>query len=225
MKILITCDLFPPEIHGGTEFAAYKTAKTLKENGHEVFVICNGNPEIKEYEGIPTFRIRMRRQFLANILWIPIIFKLARKVDVIHNFTFDTSFASIIVAKLLRKPAIASVQGVYGDAWIEMRESYLRGKIRKFFEKIYLRLPFDKFHMISNYSFQIGRKMGLRKEKAVVIPWGIDWKEYKVVKKEPFVLFVGRIENQKGLIYLIEAAKRLPNVKFLIAGKGSKKKS
>jgi len=104
-----------------------------------------------------------------------------------------------------------------------MRESYLRGKIRKFFEKIYLRLPFDKFHMISNYSFQIGRKMGLRKEKAVVIPWGIDWKEYKAVKKEPFVLFVGRIENQKGLIYLIEAAKRLTNIKFLIAGKGSQK--
>jgi hypothetical protein len=166
MKVLITCDLFPPEIHGGTEFVAYKTAKTLKENEHEVFVICNGNPEIKEYEGIPTFRIRMKRQFLANILWIPIIFKLARKVDVIHNFTFDTSFASIIVAKLLRKPAIASVQGVYGDAWIEMRGSYLRGKIRKFFEKIYLRLPFDKFHMISNYSLQIGRKMGLRKEKS-----------------------------------------------------------
>lgn len=220
MKVLITCDLFPPDLHGGTEFVAYKTAEILKKNGHEVLVICWGNPKIKEYNGIRTIRIRLPKQFLANILWFPIVLKFAKSFDVIHNFTFDTAFVSLICAKLLRKYSISSIQGIYGDAWIEMRKSWLMGKIRKFFEKLHLRLPFDRFHIISEYSFRLGLKLGLRKNRSIIIPWGIEADKYFVSKKEEYVLFIGRLVPQKGLEYLIKAAKRLPHVKFLIVGKG-----
>ncbi len=220
MRVLITCDAFPPKTGGGTEFVTFKTAKLLKENGHEVLVVCNGDPKIREYDGIRTIRINLKKQFLANILWIPVLLKLAGKFDVIHSFTFDTSFASLIAARLKRKPVILTVQGIYGDAWIEMRGSWIRGKFRKFFEKLYLRLPVDLFHIISEYNLKLGMRMGLRRNKSIVVPWGIDWNKYKMREKKPFVLFVGRIDPQKGLIYLVEVAKKLPNIKFLIAGKG-----
>jgi glycosyltransferase involved in cell wall biosynthesis len=224
MRILITCDFFPPDVYGGTEIVACQTAKILQAHGHKVEVLCRGNPKIKSFEGIRTARIPLRKWYLANILLIPTLYKYARKADVIHNFTFDTSFASIFWAKILHKPSITSIQGVYGDAWVEMRKSWIKGKIRKFFEKIHLRLPFDRFHVISEHSKKMAIKLGLRKDKAVLIPWGVDVKRYHMSKKQPFVLFIGRIVPQKGVNYLIEAARKLPNIKFYLAGEGSERK-
>ncbi|MFQ6118898.1 MAG: glycosyltransferase family 4 protein, partial [Methanosarcinales archaeon] len=40
----------------------------------------------------------------------------------------------------------------------------------------------------------------------------------------PFVLFVGRLAKQKGLEYLIEAARELPETNFLLAGSGEQEK-
>ena len=223
MKVLITCDLFPPEVHGGTEITAYNVAKTLKENGHDVIVFCRGDPAITSYENIKTVRRRYKRWYLANFLSFPIVLKLAKSCDLIHNFTFDTSLVSCIVAKILRKPAIMSIMGVYGDAWIEMRKSFIKGKIRKFFEKLQLKLPYDKLVFPSEYSRKLGIRFGAPEQKSEVFVPGIEYKKFKVSKKEPYVLFVGRIVPQKGLDYLIEAAKQLPNVKFKIVGEGSEK--
>ncbi len=45
----------------------------------------------------------------------------------------------------------------------------------------------------------------------------IPWKE---VEKEDYVLYFGRYSEEKGIRTLIEAAKRLPDVTFIFAGKG-----
>ncbi len=111
MKVLITCDLFPPEVRGGTQIIVYNIAKTLQNHGYEVVVFCCGDKNITNYEGIKTVRKRFPRWYLANILAILTLLKLAKNCDIIHNFTFDTSIASCIVAKILRKPSVISVMG------------------------------------------------------------------------------------------------------------------
>jgi glycosyltransferase involved in cell wall biosynthesis len=75
------------------------------------------------------------------------------------------------------------------------------------------------------------------KEKFVVVPNGIDIKQFDAVnnlpesvladyglEKENFVLYMGRLSFLKGVDYLIEAfkkvEKRCPNLKLVIAGKG-----
>ena len=224
MKVLITCDLFPPDTYGGTEIIAYNVAKTLKENGYEVTVFCRGNPNITSYEAIKTIRKKYKKWWLANFLAFPIVFKLAKNCDIIHNFTFDTSIVSCIVSKILRKPAIMSIMGVYGDAWIDMRKSYVKGKIRKFLERIQLKLPYEKLLFLSEQSRKLGIKFGAPEEKSEIFVPGIDYKKFKPSRKEPYVLFVGRIVPQKGLNYLISAAKKLPNIKFKIVGEGSERK-
>jgi glycosyltransferase involved in cell wall biosynthesis len=224
MRVLITCDFFPPDIHGGTEIIVYNVTKTLIKNGYEVTVFCRGNPEITSYEGIRTVRKNYKKWCLVNLLAFPTVFKLGKKVDIIHNFTFDTSLVSCIVSKILGKPSIMSIMGVYGDAWIEMRKSYIKGKIRKFFEKLQLKLPYKKLLFLSEQSRKLGIKLGASKEKSEVFVPGIDYKKFKPSKKEPYVLFVGRIVPQKGVDYLISAAKRLPDVKFKIVGEGSERK-
>jgi glycosyltransferase involved in cell wall biosynthesis len=224
MKVLITCDFFPPEVYGGTEIIAYNVAKTLKENGYEVTVFCRGNPNITSYEGIKTIRKKYKKWWLANFLAFPTLLKLAKDCNIIHNFTFDTSLVSCLVSKILHKPAIMSIMGVYGYAWIDMRKSYVAGKIRKFFERIQLKLPYKKLLFLSEQSKNLGIKFGAPKEKSEVFVPGVDYKKFKPARKELYVLFVGRIVPQKGLNYLISAAKQLPNIKFKIVGEGSERK-
>ncbi len=70
----------------------------------------------------------------------------------------------------------------------------------------------------------------------IVIPNGIDLKEFnpKVPSLKKFkdnkinILFVGRIEKRKGLIYLLKAykilGKRFPNLRLIVVGEGELKK-
>lgn len=61
-----------------------------------------------------------------------------------------------------------------------------------------------------------------------IVPNGIDLKRYKPKKvdgyDEPTILYVGRLEKRKGLIYLLRAFNQLkntlPNAQLLIAGEG-----
>ncbi len=225
-NVLITCDLFPPEARGGTEIIAFNIAKVLKNSGYEVRVFCRALREnVKSIDGIKTFRAKLRKWFLANILCFPKIYALAKKADVIHNFTFDTAFASYLAALIQRKPLIISVMGVYGDSWVEMKKSWIKGKIRKFFEKFYLKIPCEKMIFLSEHSKKLGIKLGAPKNKSLVIVPGVDSKRFKPAKKkEKYVLFVGRLVPQKGVRYLIEASRMLPEIRFVIVGDGAEKK-
>jgi len=74
-------------------------------------------------------------------------------------------------------------------------------------------------------------KYGLDENKIDVVHWGIEpyKREYQLNakspwKKEPVVLFLGRVTVQKGPDYFIEVARRvldfMPNAKFVVAGNG-----
>lgn len=60
----------------------------------------------------------------------------------------------------------------------------------------------------------------LFKDKTVVLHNFIEKPEVKSVKKEDYVLYFGRFSREKGVRTLLEAAKRLPNIKFVFAGSG-----
>jgi glycosyltransferase involved in cell wall biosynthesis len=225
MRILITCDLFAPQLKGGTELIAYKLAKFLNSKNFEVFVVCKGRKNLK-IDKIKTFRSEFRRWYLANLLLLPKILVMIKKlkIDLILNFTFDTSFASWLAAKVCKKPILMYIMGVYGDAWIEMRNSFLKGKLRKFFEFLQLKLPAKKL-FLSEYSRNLAIQLyKIRKKETEILTPPIDYKKFKPSKKKRFVLFVGRMVKQKGVEYLIEAARLLPSIKFLLVGEGEERK-
>jgi len=62
----------------------------------------------------------------------------------------------------------------------------------------------------------------IEEEKVAVIPVGINVNEYSISMLEGSrVLFAGRLESEKGIKYLIEAAKMIPNdFELLICGSG-----
>ena len=217
LKILVTHELFMPDFAGGGEKIVYEYTKRLAERGHDVTVLTTGNPKVKEYEGIKTVRIPIPR-YSFNLA-VPWILKYARNADIIQTNNYNAALPSFIAGKILRKPVVCIVHGVYGKRWNEMRGKIL-GSLSAFVEKSQLARGYDRIVFYSDFAREQGAEIGI-KNNTEVFYLGIDPREFKPKKKEKYVLFVGRLEKQKGIENLINVAKEMPDIKFKIVGKGS----
>jgi len=225
MKILITHELFFPDKTGGGEFIAYKIAKELIKKGHTVKVLTSGNPQIKKYNGIKTIRIPINR-YLMNLSF-PIIAYYARDVDLIQTSSGNMCFPSWLAAKVLNKPICCYVHHIFGPYWKDVR-GIVVGRIFQIFEKMFLTRSYDSIVFQNKSSLDIGLKIGVDRKRSYILHPGIDYKSFQMnkIKKEPIVLFVGSIAMSKdivkvkGLDYLLEAARKIPDTKFFVVGGG-----
>ena len=221
MRVLMTHELFPPEVWRMGEKINYDIARKLIENGIEVKVLTTGNPKIKQVDGIQTVRLPVQR-YLMNLsaLWIC---KHARGFDLIQTNNYNACLPSYVAAKMMSKPIVCLIHGMYGKRWLKMRGPVL-GSLSMLVEKIQVTHDYDKMIFFSKFGRDAALEAGVKKRITEVIKPGFDFEKYKSGKKEPFVLFVGRLAKQKGLEYLMEAARSLPEIKFLIAGSGEEEK-
>lgn len=225
MKILITQERFPPEIVGGGELLFHRLAKELIEKGHDVKVVTSGDPDIEKYDGIKTIRIPLDRY--AMNLSLPVILNHARDVDIIQTCSGNTSLPSWMASKILNKPICCFIHHILGKYWIDVRGEFY-GKIFEKMEQIFLNRDYDAIVFQNESSKKIGLEMGIDEKRTFMIRPGIDYEKFQIkdVKKEPFVLFVGNFSMNetmckvKGLDYLLEAARQLPKIKFVIVGGG-----
>lgn len=219
MKILITHELFPPDCPGGGEVIIFELAKGLKKRGHDIKVLTTGNPKIREFEGVPTTRLPIHR-YLMN-LTPPWIYRQARDVDLIQTNNYNACLPSFIAGKLLNKPVICINTGLSNPVWTELRGP-IWGNISKQVERLQLCRGYDRIVFYSEFARDLGLKMGIPEEICEIISPGVETEKFdKEEIKEPFVLFVGRDLKRKGIDYLLEAARKLPNVIFRIAGAGA----
>lgn len=225
LKILIVHEIFPPEISGGGEKLVLRLAKSLKERGHSIKVVTSGDPEIKKYDGIQTIRIPTNR-YMMNFT-PPIIARHAADVDIIQTSSGNVCFPSWLAAKLVDKPVCCMVCHIFGPYWDDVLGK-LEGGLFRFMERFFLARSYDAMVFLNKSSKIIGAKLGIKVKRTVVLNPGIDFKRFQIkgVKKEPFVLSVGNFSMNKptvkikGFDYVIEAAKRTPDTKFVIVGSG-----
>lgn len=218
LKILVTHELFMPDFAGGGEKIVYEYTKRLAERGHDVTVMTTGNPKIKSHEGIKTIRLPIPR-YSFNLA-VPWILKYAKNADIIQTNNYNAALPSFIAGKILRKPVVCMVHGIYGKKWKQMRGRFF-GRISAVVETFQLKRKYDRFVFYSDFAREQGLEIGIPKNLAEVFYLGINPHEFKPKKKEKYVLFVGRLEKQKGIDNLMEVAKELPDIKFRIVGKGN----
>ena len=219
MKVLVTHELFISDCHGGGEIVVFDVTKKLKEAGIEVEVLTTGNPNIKQFDDIKTIRLPVHR-YLMNLA-APWIYKYAKKFDLIQTNNYNACLPSFLAGKWSHKPVVCLIHGMYTSNWLSMRGPVL-GRISKWMEKIQVCHDFDRIIFLSNHAKKEGIKIGVPEDRIEVIKPGIPrgYKKYKMKDKEQFVLFVGRLAKQKGLDYLLSAAKELPDIKFVLVGRG-----
>jgi glycosyltransferase involved in cell wall biosynthesis len=220
MKILVVHELFMPDFVGGGEKLIFELVKGLKEKGHQVDVLTTGNPKIREYKEIRTKRIKCHR-YLFNFKFREIA-RVAKNYDLIQTSSYNSCFPSYIAGKISKKPVVCTIMGVYGKIWKKMTTWHL---FYRMMEKVVLRPKFTHTIFLSEFSKNIGTEIGMYTKSSSIIPVGVNVSQTKQnLKKENYILFVGRFVKQKGLELLMEAAQYFPEYKVIMVGEGPEEK-
>jgi len=255
MNILLISHFFPPHL-GGVETATYNTAKKLAEFGHKVIVLTSTckNEKRKQYEceGFSIYRFKPfelpQLKIIPQISSLGImpgaIFQLPKlikkhNIHLIHveGRLFPISYVSAILNELIfKRPMIVSAQG--------RLEVGITGLIENVFDIIITKPIYQKLKKIICVSESLKKRLlrfKIREEKLFVIPNGVDISKFTRIKSTNLldsyiseknnikkVVFVGRLDVQKGVKYLIKAIPRVlkeyKKVHFFILGNGNLEK-
>lgn len=237
MKIAMIGHKRIPSREGGVEIVVEELATRMVRLGHEVDVYNRGGHHIagkdfdtekfKYYKGVRIITIPTPETKELNALVYSFLASaraLFGRYDVIH-FHASGPCAMLLLPKLFGIRTVATLHGIDSlrSKWGGLASKYLR-----FGEKI-AALYADELIVLSKSAQEY--IMDTYKREAHYIPNGISKPEIKAakiifakygLKKDDYILFLGRIVPEKGLHYLIEAYKRIETgKKLVIAGSAS----
>lgn len=252
MRIGLFTDTYPPYINGvSTSVCMLKHA--LEKKGHQVFVVTVNNDSLKykleendtviRIPGIPIGIYDYRLTGVYPLRAINIIKKW--KLDVIHSHTeFGIGTFARILAKQLNIPLVHTYHTLYEDYVHYITHGYFDKSSKKIAEYLTLFycdktaneliVPTKKIYDLFKEKYEVDRNIH-------IVPTGIEidrffkenvdkkkvteLKKKLLLLKDDFVIvFVGRIAQEKNIVFLIEAQKEIckkyNNIKLIIIGDG-----
>ena len=234
MKILHITKKYRNAI-GGDARVVSNLEREQSKFGHEVFILTSNCDQIIKKDNVIKFGLKMNTIDLDKITLRRVInlislfiysFYLLKKLKpgIIHSHSADMGFFVSLAARIYKIPILNTCHGVT----FAYNPSNLKGK----FEKIFLKFGFDAIITVDRTTLKIFLDNGIK--PIYYLPNGIHLsvltEKAKNRENSPVkVLFVGRLEKQKGLEYLLRAVKILAkyeDLKFIlyVIGDGSMKK-
>ncbi|MFH1784733.1 MAG: glycosyltransferase family 4 protein [bacterium] len=247
-RICMICSQFYPVV-GGTERQAENLAIELKKKGYSVFILTQRikgieNKEVKD--GITIYRkiVAPHLGLLFGISYIISVFLFLwgkrKQYDIIHCHIFYLhTISAVIIGKLFQKKVIVKLACTsdFGEIQTMQKE-----KKADFLLKIYRKA--DIFVSVSQEGIKELKNIGIPESKIIYIPNSIDTSKLFPVsdiekielkeklfldKEKKIVSFVGRLNLQKGVEYLLYAwqkvIKEYPQSLLLIIGDGPERKN
>jgi alpha-maltose-1-phosphate synthase len=230
MKALLLTREYPPHIYGGAGVVADQLSSALARR-MTVEVRCFGEREPRT-DGIvvrgytPWERVRADAtgpRFAPALETLSIGLAMARDAvdaDVVHAHTWYADMAGVWIRTLYRIPLVVTLHsmeplrpwkvdqlgsGYLMSTWIEKTAVEAADRVIAVSAKM-------RDDIISHFTVDA--------EKVVVIHNGIDPDRFRRTErrealarwgvKPPYVLFVGRITDQKGIFHLLDAAPKMP---------------
>lgn len=238
----------PPEFYGGSQRVAYQISKELIKRGHEVYVYTSdakrGNlrervdESVERFDGINICHFKHISHQLIKRMGIVVTPGIRRGLerngkhfDIIHLHE-PRGFQQIAVWRFASGKGIPYV--VHGHGILSNRDISHR-----FYDSVCGKRVLKSASMsiaLNENEVEGFRRLGVAKEKIMVIPNGIDLSKYsrlppKGTFKRNFgidddvkiVLYLGRIDRTKGIDFLVRCFAHLvrnenPGFKLVIAG-------
>ncbi|MGB3590338.1 MAG: glycogen synthase [Nonlabens sp.] len=230
MKVLFYTKEFPPEVYGGAGVHAEYLAANLKKYV-EVEVRSFGKQETREeqlnvqgyrsnqeiVDGAPDQLKGLLQTLLTNVRMniAPV------DASIVHCHTWYSNFAGILAKLCYGTPLIVTTHSLEPlRPW--KREQLGRGyDASSWIEKTAIEMADGIIAVSEETREDVLNNFDVDSSKVNVIYNGIDLKhyvkkkrtatleEYGIEPDKPFVLFVGRITRQKGIIHLVNAIKHI----------------
>lgn len=235
MKVVLFTNEYPPNIYGGAGVHVDYLSKFLAKFV-EVQVRTFG--EQKEAEGnnpqaigFPSWELlRQGRMPFAKVLQtlsVNLAFNnLPLQADVVHCHTWYTFFAGFLAKVLYKTPLVVTMHSM--EPLRPWKEEQLGSgyHLSSWIEKNGVEYADRVIAVSAEMKEDIIKTYQVPSEKVVVIYNGIDLEQYHPVKSRdyldeqginyPYLLFVGRISRQKGIIQLLEAMEELEGINLVL---------
>jgi len=214
-----------------------KNTKVFEErDGLKIYRFKYGFTSLCEGAIVPNLKKNKLLYFQVPFFFFFSFLNLAKvvkkeKIDIIHaHWIIPQGFISILYKKFFKKNNIKILCTSHGGDIFGLQNPLMK-KIKKWTLN-----NVDTLTVVSNAIKEEAKKLKIRDDLPIeVIPMGVDTNLFnpnqydskikeKFNIKGPFLLFVGRLAEKKGVRYLIEAmpkvAQKYPEAKLLIIGSG-----
>lgn len=230
MKILHVTKKYP-DIMGGDSTVVASLEKYQKKMGHQVYILTSNCNEIRKSPRVTKFalkidslnldKINLNRIISLFLLFFFSFFYLKKiKPDIVHSHSPDFGFVLSFPCKVYKIPIINTCHGI---TFSDKNYSLIKRKLEEFFLK---NGHFKRIITVNKNSLDDFRKVKIKNVE--YLPNGVDLDQFQKERqggnRKTVFLFVGRIELEKGLKYLINAVNELrkieKNFELLLVGKG-----
>lgn len=233
MRISLLTNEYPPHVYGGAGVhVAYlsKALARLEGGRHQIQTLCFGDQKEvsanQKVEGVllpfdfplkDTRHQKLLNTLLRNILMTGSI----QETDIVHCHTWYTHLAGCLIKQLLGVPLVLTTHSL--EPLRPWKEEQLGPAyhVSTWLERTAYENADGVIAVSEATAVDVNTSYQVPFEKIRVIPNGIDVQEYQPIvhpqllasyginPDKPFLLFVGRITRQKGILHLVNALKYL----------------
>ena len=233
MRIGILTNEYPPNVYGGAgvhvEYLTRELA-ALDDGRHAVQVLCFGTQAIQSpslrAEGVEApARIGgqdpRHEKFFDTILRNLVMGGKASDVDIVHCHTWYSHFAGCLVQHLQQVPLVLTTHSLEPDRPWKVEQLGTAYNASTFVERTAYQSADGVVAVSAAMKRDVQSLYGVPPARVRIIHNGIDLHQYRPVEDPdvlhahgiapdvPFVLFVGRITRQKGIIHLVNAIRHI----------------
>jgi glycogen synthase len=241
MRIAILTNEYPPHVYGGAgvhvEYLTRELTR-LDHGAHSVTVLCFGDQSIRQgnltVQGVrPDCRLPAQDprhgKFLDTLARDLAMAGMLSQIDVVHCHTWYTHLAGCLVKQLTGAPLVLTTHSLEPHRPWKVEQLGTAYHASSWVEKTAYQNADGVVAVSESMRADVHNLYGVADAKIRVIPNGIDPEQYRptpdpavlarygIDPHKPYVLFVGRITRQKGIIHLVNAIKYLsPGVQVVL---------
>jgi starch synthase len=241
MKITLLTNEYPPYVYGGAGVHVdYLSQELTHLDGgkHEVQILCFGDQKehsiSKNVKGIHLnfdfpFQDVHHQKLLDTLFRNLIMTGSLKETDMVHCHTWYTHLAGCLIKQIFDVPLVLTTHSLEPDRPWKQEQLGSAYRASTWLEKTAYQNADGVIAVSQSMKMEVHNLYQVPFEKMRVIPNGIDVNQYqptlnpslltsyRINPDKPFLIFVGRITRQKGIIHLVNAIKYIsPGIQIVL---------